>query len=216
MNYEALEQQARARFLTLRGGLHPKEQDSPHVAPGTRTILLLGPDEPGFWSHFRSSPEYQDGLADPMDRWSLRVISQWAKELGAQPLFPFVGPNFKPFFRWALNSGQAFPSPVSLLVHAEAGLFISYRGALALPWQIELPASVPAPCAACADQPCQSACPVGALNITGYDVPACKRDLDRLGNDCMTRGCAVRRSCPQSQQHPRPEPQSAFHMRDFK
>ena len=30
-----------------------------------RTITLIGPDEPHFWSNFTSSPEYLDGAPDP-------------------------------------------------------------------------------------------------------------------------------------------------------
>ena len=37
-----------------------------------------------------------------------------------------------------------------------------------------------------------------------------------LENDCMSKGCAVRRACPVSQSYGRMEDQSAFHMRAFK
>ena len=62
---------------------------------------------------------------------------------------------------------------------------------------------------------CTTACPVDALKPDAYDVPACKADLDRPGNDCRARGCAVRRACPVSQAHARAEAQSAFHMGYF-
>ncbi|HVH03937.1 MAG TPA: ferredoxin, partial [Amaricoccus sp.] len=46
--------------LTPVGGLHPD------AMPDIGTIVLLGPDEPGFWPIFTASPESRDGAADPM------------------------------------------------------------------------------------------------------------------------------------------------------
>jgi hypothetical protein len=183
---------------------------------GTGSLILLGPAEPGFWDMFTRTPEYQDGAPDPLDRWSARVIGRLAKTLRAQALFPFGGPPYQPFIQWALDSGRAHVSPVGLLVHDAAGLMVSYRGALGFVDVIAAPSPPPLPCSTCTDKPCLAACPVDALGATGYDVPACKADLDRVGNDCMASGCRVRRSCPVSQSHGRAEAQSAFHMRAFR
>ena len=57
-----------------------------------RHAVLLGPDGPGFWRIFRASPEFGDGGADPLDRWSERVIGGLAAEFRGQALFPFGGP----------------------------------------------------------------------------------------------------------------------------
>ena len=45
---------------------------------GTRTLVMLGPRQPGFWPHLTAQPEWQDGQADPVDRWSRRVIGRLA------------------------------------------------------------------------------------------------------------------------------------------
>ncbi|MEI4231720.1 ferredoxin [Roseovarius sp. D22-M7] len=197
--------------LAVMGALHLAEDE----VPGHRTLVLLGPDGPGFWAHFESQPEYRDARPDPMDRWSARVITAVARDLGGTAIFPFGGPPWQPFIDWARRSGRAWPSPVGLLVHDTAGLMVSYRGAIALPERFDLPPPGTRPCDSCADQPCRTACPVSALTPEGYDVPACRADLDRPGNDCRARGCAVRRACPVSQAHARPEAQSAFHMGYF-
>ncbi len=211
---DEIEARARAEGLALRGGFHAGPGDD--LPEGTRTVLLLGPDEPGFWEIFTASDEYRDGAPDPMNRWSERVLRQIAAEVSAEPLFPFGGPPWRPFLAWAERSGQAWPSPVGLLVHGRAGLLVSYRGALALRARLDLPPRAVRPCDACAGQPCRSACPVGALGPGGYDVPACKAFLETAaGADCMTRGCALRRACPVSQEFPRLAAQSAFHMRAF-
>lgn len=201
--------------LDIFGGFHPEPGDG--VPEGTGTLLLLGPREPGFWATFTASPEWQDGAADPLDRWSTRTVGRLAREIGGQALFPFGGPPWHPFYPWALRSGRAFVSPVTLLVHDTAGLMISYRGAIALRDRIDLPAPPAAsPCESCAGKPCLAACPPRALTAKGYDVPACHAFLDTgPGTNCLTAGCLVRRACPLSQAYGRLSQQSAYHMRLF-
>jgi len=150
-----------------------------------------------------------------VDRWSRRVIGRLACDLGAKALFPFGGPPWQPFYRWALRSGQVWDSPVRLLVHSDQGLMVSFRGALALKEMLDLPAPPTRPCDAFA-APCLTACPVGALSEAGYDVPKCHAFLNtEAGAYCMTKGCAVRRACPLSQSYARLPEQSAYHMRQF-
>lgn len=202
-----------AHHLEILGGFHA--EGDPALPKGTRTLLLLGPAEPGFWPHFTAQPEWQDGQPDPMDRWSRRVIGRLACDLGAKALFPFGGPPYHPFFQWALRSGRAWASPVHLLVHDTQGLFFSARGALALKEHVELPAPGLRPCDTCA-QPCTRACPADALTPAGYNVPECHDFLaSGAGEGCLSQGCAVRRACPVSQSYARMEVQSAYHMRQF-
>ncbi|WP_372612394.1 ferredoxin [Aquicoccus sp.] len=194
------------RALAIMGALHD----------GADTVLLLGPHEPGFWAHFTAQPEYADGAPDPLDRWSKRAIGALAAAWGGVAVFPSDGPPYPPFLDWALRSARAFVSPVGMLVHESAGLMISFRGAVRLPGHLALPAPGVNPCLNCKDQPCRTACPVGALSPAGYDVPTCRTFLDSApGQDCMERGCAARRACPVSQDYGRLDAQSAFHMRAF-
>lgn len=214
MSYAALSERVELDRLTVLGGFHPTDADAVPVT--CKTLILLGPLNPDFWPTFKASPEWLDGRADPMDRWSTRVISTIAKDLGATPLFPFGGPPFLPFFTWALKTGRVHRSPIQLLVHDTDGLMVSFRGALALPNQIDLP-DVPAnPCETCLSKPCLTTCPVNALGAE-YDVAACKGYLHTPeGKDCMGMGCAARRACPVSQKLRRPSAQSAYHMEIFK
>lgn len=176
------------------------------------SIVLVGPDEPMFWGVFTDSPEFNDGAPDPMDRWSRRILSDIAQDLHAEPLFPFGGPPYEPFFTWAIKSGRFWASPIGFLVHDQAGLFASFRGALRMPSEYPQDTSAK-PCDSCA-QPCATACPVDAFQ-DGYDVAACKSHVtSQAGQDCRTSGCRARRACPIGQGNRLPA-QSAFHMRSF-
>lgn len=202
MTPDALSQAAADRLLAILG-----------YAEGGQ-LMLLGPDEPRFWPAFQQMPEWQDGKEDPMDRWSARVITDWAKDLGGEALFPFGGPPYQPFYTWAVDSGRTWPSPVQFLVHDQAGLMVSFRGAIRLPQPVAHGATSK-PCDSCA-QPCTIACPVGALTDKGYDTDACHAYLDTVaGKECMTKGCLVRRACPVSQRFGRDSDQSAYHMGRF-
>ncbi|MBV0913113.1 ferredoxin [Anianabacter salinae] len=197
--------------LSVLGALHAEPKDGVDGA----TIVLLGPREPGFWDRFTGSDEYGDGLPDPLDRWSRRVVTALADRIGARAEFPFGGPPFRPFIDWALRSGAAWQSPVGLLVHRSAGLMVSYRGALVLQGALDLGAPARAPCDTCAGQPCRAACPAGALTPSGYDVPLCKAHVRSPEGEACRGGCLVRRACPVSQAYGRRAEQSAFHMRAF-
>ena len=213
--YSDIQARANRDALDIFGGFRPGPDDA--APAGTGTILLLGPNEPGFWARFSKSPELSDGQPDPMDRWSARVIGAMAGETGAQALFPFGGPPYQPFIAWAQRSGRAWQSPAGLLVHERAGLMVSYRGALAFQERLDLPPLPACPCETCDGQPCLMACPVDALSAgKGYDVAACHGFLDSAaGGDCMAGGCRARRACPVSQSYGRLAAQSAFHMKAF-
>ena len=46
-----------------------------------KSLVLLGPDIQTFWAHiFINQVEYLDGDPDPLDRWSVRIISGWAED----------------------------------------------------------------------------------------------------------------------------------------
>ncbi|NEX46927.1 ferredoxin [Rhodobacter sp. ETT8] len=178
-----------------------------------RSLVLLGPREPGFWPHLKAQPEW--GGPDPVDRWSRRVIGRLACDLGGKARFPFGGPPYDPFYAWALRSGRIWDSPVRLLVHGAQGLMVSIRGALVLREALDFTAGEK-PCLTCVERPCLTACPAGALGAAGYDVPACHAYLDMAeGAACLTGGCLVRRACPVSQGYARLAEQSAYHMGRF-
>lgn len=207
-SYAQIEIAAGDAGLIVMGALDPEEES------GTLVLLGAGPE---FWPVLRASAEATDDLPDPVDRWSMRVVGSLADQFGAQAVFPFGGPPYAPFIRWAEASGRAFKSPVGMLVHDTVGMMISYRGALLLPQHVPfpMPAGV-SPCTTC-HAPCTTACPVGALSADApYDLAACHGFLDTpAGVDCLINGCAARRACPVSAGAGRDPAQSAHHMKAF-
>lgn len=185
------------------------------ILPGsTGSIILLGPHEPSYWPTICDSPEWQDRMPDPVDRWSHRIIERVAQVTGSKPHFPF-GAQPAPFLKWALASDRAWQSPVVMAVQAEAGLLVSYRGALELPdYSIQVSRGE-SPCPSCT-KPCMAACPVGALIGSDYNLDACwgymRADPDQ---SCLSTGCLVHRSCPISSLHPPIAEHSAYHMQQF-
>lgn len=181
--------------------------------PEWGSLLLISPIDGAFWRIFQASPEFADNHSDPVDRWSQRIISQIADQIGGQAIFPFQGPPFYPFYDWAVRSGRATTSPINLLCHDETGLFVSYRGAIAVPEQ-HLAAPQTSPCRTCA-APCKTACPVDAFATGVYDVDRCKTYLRQPdGQDCMKNGCRARRACPVGAAL-RPTDMSAYFMTEF-
>jgi len=208
-----LHERAHVAGLAVLGSLVPKDRGN--LPETCKAIALLGPDGARFWAQFSASPEYLDGQPDPIDRWSTRVLHAMAAPLGATPLFPFGPAPYHPFYAWAVESGRSFASPVSLLVHDTYGLMVSFRGALALPYEFAAPPAAQ-PCGSCASKPCLSACPVGALDKSGYAVAACHSYLrDHPDGRCMTQGCQVRRACPVGLENTQPFEQSHLHMKSF-
>ena len=179
----------------MRGGFRTEGDE----VPGARAVVLLGVVGASCWPAFAASPEASDGAAHPLDRWSRRVVTGLAERFEARALFPFEGPPFFPFQRWALRAEPVAASPLGLLIHPRYGLWHSYRGALAFAHDIELPEreAAASPCATCEARPCLTACPVGAFTPAGYDVETCADWLRQpQGRACREGGCLARRACP--------------------
>jgi hypothetical protein len=206
------------RGLTAHGAFALDDDERKDEFAEVATIALVGLAGRRGWAAFSGSPEAQDGVADPLDRWSRRVVDTLAAELGARALYPFGGPPHRPFQRWARRAQPMHPSPLGLLIHRRDGLWRGYRGALAFAERLAIPRrrAAASPCEACVARPCLSACPVGAFASDGYDVGACASHLRRPeGRACMEGGCLARRACPVGAERAHEPTQAAFHMRAF-
>lgn len=215
----SVERAAKALGLALRGAFHTSPDDAVpevHGAPA-RTLVLLGNVGGSMWPAVVKSG-FIDGRADPVDDWSHSVVGRLAGELGARALYPFGGPPFLPFLRWAQRAEPVFPSRMGPLIHPAYGLWHAYRGALALRERLELPPppTDQSPCERCADQPCLSTCPVDAMTPGRYDVKGCVAHAGSpSGVECLELGCAARRACPVGERYIYSPEQATHHMGVF-
>ncbi|MFZ1815938.1 MAG: ferredoxin [Rhizobiaceae bacterium] len=179
------------------------------------------------WEALSLAPEMDDGEADPMNRWTERVVQEALADggPGAEALFPFGSKVFA-FQRWAMRAMGAKPSPLGVLIHPDYGLWFALRAAI-IPASVEKPIQrvdeLIHPCDACVGKPCLNTCPVTAFSHSGYDVPLCHSYLDErrgsqtdsTGPDCMNGGCTARNACPVGLENRYPDAQLQFHMRAF-
>jgi hypothetical protein len=222
MDINSIRAEIESAGLAFRGVFHPVADDEPPMLSDGRaaeTLVLVGFAGKRGWPAFSVSSEAHDGQLNPLDRWSRRIVSGLAASVGATPFFPFGGPPWLPFLRWARRAEPQHPSPLGLLIHPDWGLWHSYRGLLAFGDRLDLPPADlrPSPCDSCADKPCLSACPVGAFVPGRYDVPVCKAHIGTpAGSDCMEEGCRARRACPVGATTRYGPEEAAFHMRAFR
>lgn len=221
LDLAALSKALAEQGLILRGGFHPEPVDTlPPLPDGAaaETLLLVGNAGPDLWRVFETSPEHLDGTRDPLNRWTERVVGALAEATGATALYPFGGPPYWPFVAWAKRCEPVAESPIGMLIHPDYGLWHAYRAALLLPERLALPPrdASAIPCERCQHRPCLASCPVGAFDMSGYDVGACAGHLDRPeGEDCMTMACRARRACPAGAAFAYEPAQAAFHMTAF-
>ncbi len=221
MNRDDLEAAVSVHGLVLRGGFAPAVEDAvPDIRSGepAATLVLFGNAGSSIWTAFTSSPECRDGLPDPMDRWSSRVGGEMAGVLGGRALFPFGGPPWLPFMRWAAKAEGLRSSALGMLMHPEYGLWHAYRLAIALPGNVTglaAPDDGAHACDSCQAKPCLHACPVNAFDGTRYDVDACFDYLASHPDAPCHRGCLARHACPEGVGYRYYESHAAFHMARF-
>jgi hypothetical protein len=217
--------------LSLRGAFTPEAADQLPVLPNGKpadAVWLVGVVGSGFWPHFKASAFSNDGLPDPLDRWSRSIAESLAARFGGVALFPFDGPPYHPFQRWADRAEATQPSRMLLRIHPEYGLWHAYRFALALaaPPNMQTDSTIQVSarmasssadlCARCSGQPCLNTCPVQAYTGTSFLVDACARHLHSgAASDCLHNGCLARRACPVGMDYRYTPDHAAFHMQAF-
>ena len=110
MNLDIISDAFVAHGLVVRGGFHPAQEDLvpalPTGQPG-RTVVIVGNAGPQMWEQFARSPER--GLdRDPLNTWTRNVVREVATNLGAAVLYPFSGPPYYPFQRWAQRADSVW------------------------------------------------------------------------------------------------------------
>ena len=219
--FDAVSDAVERTGLAVRGGFHPGPGDGvPRLRSGEEaaTLILVGNVGSSVWEAFAASG-FIGRSEHPLDDWSRGVVSNLGRVLGADPLFPFGGPPFLPFIRWALRADTVWPSVMGPLIHPRYGLWHAYRGALSFPERFELPPPDPAarrPCDDCRERPCLTPCPVGAVHEGAFDAAGCANWLtDQPRCNCREAGCLARRTCPVGREYAYGSGHAAFHMTAF-
>lgn len=199
--------------ITVADGVPDLAPDRPALS-----LVLIGWRGRSGWSGFASSDERRDGHADPLDRWSRRVIETLARDLDAAALFPFAGPPWWPFQRWGARAEGLTSTPLGLSIDATVGLWHGWRGALALDVDLGPEASPQtAPCATCSTRSCLVACPADAFDGAGFDAGRCRVFLEgHAGGLCRTDGCRARDACPVGRAHRYAPDQIRFLMAGYR
>jgi hypothetical protein len=214
--------QALARHgLRLRGGFATEsaaDAEILRVAPWARTLILVGNVGSELWDKSGAAIAAVDD-PDPLDRWTRNVIEPVASSVDGCALFPFTGPPYWPFQRWAERAEGVRQSPIGIQIHPEFGLWHAYRAAILLRDTIPLPRREQAhPCDTCVDRPCLTHCPVNAFSSAGYAVDRCVDHVVAVQNEsgsCGEVGCLARLACPiGAAWRYRPE-HARFHMHAF-
>jgi hypothetical protein len=223
---EGLEQALGRLGLQVRGGFPVTDELAaadgiPEIAPGrpARYLLLVGNVGPAMHRAFFAAAGSMPTGPHPLDTWTTEMIAPLAKSIGARPLFPFGGPPWFPFQRWAVRAEGLQASPLGILIHPQYGLWHAYRAALLLDRAIDgapVPQSLGFPCASCIERPCLSACPADAVSARGYDVGRCAPHVgDAEGSECRGAGCMARRACPVGRDFAYSANALQFHMKAF-
>ncbi|MEM9277378.1 MAG: hypothetical protein AAGA76_02250 [Pseudomonadota bacterium] len=191
-----------------------------------KPALLIGNQGPVMWEVLTASEEFADNLADPMNRWTKRILDKLAVDASCDVFFPFDEPYW-PFQRIAQSAMNVKPSPLGILIHSEFGLWHAMRGVLIFEKSHEFASHISVlasaadnlihPCDSCEDKPCLTTCPVGAFTGEELKVQSCFGHLDSgtLPN-CMDLGCRARNACPVGNDHRYHTDQVRFHMKSYR
>src|SRR4029453_16678938 len=111
--------------LRLRGGFATDgERDGDLLAkvPWAQTLILVGNVGSELWEKSGAEITAMTG-SDPLDRWTRQTIAPIPRSIQGTPLYPFDGPPYWPFQRWAERAEGVRPSPIGIQIHPKYGLW---------------------------------------------------------------------------------------------
>jgi epoxyqueuosine reductase len=196
------------------------------LLPEAQTVVVIGNGGGAFWAGFRqycdTRPQFFSERAHPLDDYTTTVIENTLVPIldAAGAIYRLVYPfrfttESVSFMHLAQAAGLASPSILGVMIHPIYGPWLGLRVAVLI--DRKLTAAQPAagfnPCPSCAERPCMSVCPAGAVSVeTGWDIPSCVRHRLQVASDCVDR-CHARYQCVYGREHRYPANELWYHQR---
>ena len=166
-----------------------------------RQLILIGHGGKSLWEAVKASGMRSE---NPIDDFSVRTVGQWFAEQFPDTACEIIYPGNIPTDLQALGSiaGWHHASPFMLGINQEWGTWFAYRVVLLAATDLEPSRPLPgeSPCARCADTPCITACPAGAMDDGGFALNKCI-DYRREASSRCKATCVARLSCPVGSAH---------------
>lgn len=164
-----------------------------------RQLILVGNRGKIFWKALQARGMHG---AHPMDQFVTECIAAWMEG----PLYGhawrqvFPGPQAVGLQRLGSLAGWHHPSPFWVGVHQDWGSWFAYRAVVLADTDLPLTPQreSPSPCDSCADKPCITACPAGALasaQTGAWQLRTCLDYRKQENSACQDR-CLARNACP--------------------
>jgi epoxyqueuosine reductase len=195
------------------------------LLPRAKTLVVIGNGGGAFWGHFRAycqkHPGHPHSREHPLDEYTVEIIERTLtpilRRAGAayRCLYPF---RFRTepvsFMHLARASSLAGPSILGVVIHPTYGPWMALRAAILLDQELHAPPAAPGfdPCPACAERPCITSCPAGAVSAgQGWDIPACVRHRLKAAADCVDY-CHARYECVYGREYRYPLDELRYHQ----
>ena len=177
-----------------------------------QSLVVIANGGAAFWSALQAFGMRGD---DPVDAFSRHLAERFVAEHlqcdEALPLYP--GHYAIALQQLGALAGWHHPSPLGLGIHVEFGLWFAYRNAFLITQSLPATTARPSqsPCASCADKPCVSACPPGAVRAeNSLELTTCIDFRLKPESTCATQ-CLARAACPVGAEHRYEDEQTTYH-----
>jgi epoxyqueuosine reductase len=193
------------------------------IAPGARSIVVIGNGGGAFWNAFKIHADENPGWMardNPLDDFTRIAIDHDIAPVLAQSgiahtvIYPFIssGPTLN-FMEAGKAAGLSGPSILGVVVHPVFGPWIAFRAAILLNELIDAPGEAYRfdPCPSCVPRTCITSCPVDAVTASGWDIPKCLTHRVEVEADCAPR-CHARAGCVLGPEHRYPDEELAYHQ----
>ena len=189
-----------------------------HILPDCQTAIVFANGGQDLWTHFledlRANPSHLIDTAHPLDDF----IGRWIQSVDPNPdstrrwiQCAEEADVFVDFRLLSTSAGLGTPSLLGLVIHSEYGLWVSMRAVLLSTEVFESTKSntMQSPCEQCIEKPCISACPAGAVTLSGWSVQRCAT-FHGESTLCATQ-CHSRQVCPVGVLHRHSDLQHTYH-----